>query len=89
MLFVPKILQLKLLNPVSNCNSINFYYTGSTAHCFIITSIILSDWNTIIYRMHDIPCYNGKYDEICITEIPKILNELNISIVTLFWTLFF
>lgn len=35
------------------------------------------DWNTIIYRMHDIPCYNGKYDEICITEIPKILNELN------------
>lgn len=35
------------------------------------------DWNIIIYRMHDIPCYNGKYDEICITEIPKILNELN------------
>ena len=35
------------------------------------------DWNNIIYRMHDIPCYNGKYDEICIVEIPKILDELN------------
>ena len=30
-------------------NSINFYYTGSTAHCFRITSVILSDWNTIIF----------------------------------------
>ncbi len=32
-----------------NINSINFYYTGSTAHCFRITSIILSEWNTIIF----------------------------------------
>jgi hypothetical protein len=34
------------------------------------------DWNIIIYRLKDAPCYNGKYDEICIEEIPKILNDL-------------